>query len=149
MAVEAARATGKDESFCLDVVQDAMLRVIRSLKPLDSEAALFRWLQRTIRSCAIDRLRAESRRRQREEAVAARERREAIENLEERIAWLRRELEELDESAASMLLMRHRFGWTLSQIGAVFGLNPGAVDGRIRRTLDFLRQRARETYDEQ
>ncbi len=30
---EARRATGRDESYCLDVVQDAMRRVIRSMKP--------------------------------------------------------------------------------------------------------------------
>ena len=148
MTAEAARATGKDEAFCLDVVHDAMLRVIKSIKPLDSEAALGRWLQRTVRSCAIDRLRAESRRRRREQAVATEERHAEAENLEERIAWLRRQLAELDEPAASMLLMRHRFGWTLARIGSAVGLNTGAVDGRIRRTLDFLRQRAREAFDE-
>ena len=38
MLAEAVRATGRDESFCLDVVQDAMMRVIRSMKPMSSGA---------------------------------------------------------------------------------------------------------------
>ncbi len=50
MYAEARRLTGRDESFCLDVVQDAMLRVIRKLKPLDTEPALARWVRRTVRS---------------------------------------------------------------------------------------------------
>jgi DNA-directed RNA polymerase specialized sigma24 family protein len=47
---EARRATGRDESFCLDVVQDAMMRVIKSMKPLPHEAALYRWMRVVIRS---------------------------------------------------------------------------------------------------
>ena len=32
--------------------------------------------------------------------------------------------------------MRHRFGWTLEQIGAAVGLSPGAVDGpRMDRVI--------------
>ncbi len=32
---EAARVVGKDESACLDVVQEAMLKTLRSIKPAD------------------------------------------------------------------------------------------------------------------
>ena len=31
--------SGRDESFCLDVVQDCMLRVVRSMKPLATESS--------------------------------------------------------------------------------------------------------------
>jgi len=46
-----------------------------------------------------------------------------------------------------MLLMRHRFGWTLQQIGAALGIKPGAVDGRLRRLVGGLRRRAQEESD--
>ena len=35
--------TRRDESFCLDVVQETMLRVIRSLRRLETEAQLRAW----------------------------------------------------------------------------------------------------------
>jgi RNA polymerase sigma factor (sigma-70 family) len=140
---EARRATGRGEDFCLDVVQDAMLRVIRGLPPLESEARLAAWLRRTVRSCAYDRLRREARRRRREEARAAPEGgggtvAEAAE-LAERLEWLRARLAEADGGALDLITMRHRFGWSLARIGAAVGLTTGAVDGRIGRIVRGLR----------
>ena len=67
---EARRITGRDESFCLDVVQDALMRVIRSIPIMETEAGLRRWLSFVVRSCAYDRLRQMARRRHREASVA-------------------------------------------------------------------------------
>ena len=50
-----ARAlTRRDESFCLDVVQDARMRVVRSLPPLEEAAALGRWMVRVVHTTALD-----------------------------------------------------------------------------------------------
>ena len=148
MYAEANRVTGRDESFCLDVVHDGMMRVIRSLGPMDNEAVLWGWLRAVIRSCAFDRLRREMRRRRREQAGAGIALPAAPDDLEERLAWLREELAQLDEREAALLTMRHRFGWTLRQVAGAAGLNPGAADGRLRRTLQTLRRRAKEAFDE-
>lgn len=142
---DARRATGRDEAFCLDVVHDAMLRVIRSMRPLPTEADLRRWLRVVVRSCAYDRLRAESRRLRHERA--ARETRSVAAGagdaeLDDRLEWLRRELRDLDDRSVQLLVMRHRLGWTLARIGRVLGLAPGAVDGRLRRIAARLRRRA-------
>jgi RNA polymerase sigma-70 factor (ECF subfamily) len=146
---EARRATGRDEAFCLDVVQDAMMRVIRSLKPLESEAALRAWLRRTVRSCAYDQLRKDSRRRRREDRSLRRPRPEpAGSDLNDRLAWLRRELQREAPESAGLLMLRHGFGRTLEQIGAVLGLSTGAVDGRLRRATAALERRAREDCDD-
>ncbi len=150
---EARRATGRDESFCLDVVHDAMMRVIRSMKSMPNEPALRSWLRSAVRSCAYDRLRAEARRRRRETRVAARADAPSPaapvdRDLVDRLAWLRRELATLDESTSAIVTMRHRFGWTLEQIGAAVGLSPGAVDGRLRRALAALTRRAKERTDD-
>lgn len=140
---EARRMTGRDESFCLDVIQDAMMRVIRSIKPLPSEPALRSWLRAAVRSCAYDRLRADARRRRRENHAAAQP--DAPDrDLHDRLAWLRRELATLDPATSLLVTMRHRFGWTLEQIGSALGLSPGAVDGRLRRAVTALSKRARE-----
>ena len=148
MYAEARRVTGRDEAFCLDIVHDAMVKVIKSLKPMETEAGLKRWLGVAVRSCAYDRLRQEARRRRREESVARPTEPEAREDLHDRLAWLRRELAACDESTRALLTMRLRFGWTLAQIGAAVGLKPGAVDGRLRRTIDAFRQRAKDAFNE-
>jgi len=44
--------------------------------------------------------------------------------------------------------LRYRFGMTLSAIGERMGIAPGAVDGRIRRTLESLRDRGKDGDDE-
>jgi RNA polymerase sigma factor (sigma-70 family) len=149
MNAEARRATGRDESFCLDVVQDAMLRVIRWMKPMDTEQRLRAWLRVVVQSCAYDRLRTEARRQRRDHTAAQQRPPDRPDReLAERLDWLRGELAALDGPPAQLLLMRYRLGWTLQRIGNVLGLTPGAVDGRIKRTVAALRRRARETFHE-
>src|SRR5262249_20822285 len=66
-ALGLARAwTRRDEAFCLDVVQEAMLRAIRSLRPVPGAAALDGWMTSAVRSASIDALRREGRRLARE-----------------------------------------------------------------------------------
>lgn len=144
MRREAARTTARDEAFCLDVVQESMMRVIRSLKPMRTDDDLRRWLSVVVRSCAYDRLRREARARGRERAAsgASTGRRDADPEFDERLRWLERELQSIGDANAQLLLMRYRFGWTLQQIGFALGLKPGAVDGRLRRLVSMLRRRA-------
>jgi RNA polymerase sigma factor (sigma-70 family) len=126
-----------------------MMRVIKSIKPLDEEARLARWLQLTTRSAAYDRLRSERRRRNRElSASRPASANVAQSDVDERLEWLRRELLALDPDAASLLMMRHRFNWTLQQIGRVMGLKSGAVDRRLRTITERVRVRAEEVFDE-
>ncbi len=141
MLGDARRATGRDESFCHDVVQDAMMRVLKSLKVMDTEPDLRRWLRAVVQSCAYDRLRAEARRRRRETRPAPVSHRD--DDLHDRLVWIEQQLRSLDDHNADLLLMRHRFGWTLRQIGSALGISPGAADGRLRRIVRTLRHRAR------
>ena len=71
---EARRVSRRDEAFCLDVVHDSMLRVLKRLGPLETEGQLIGWLMTVVRRCSYDLLRAEQRRRRREAAVARRAR---------------------------------------------------------------------------
>src|SRR5207237_963299 len=64
----AQRLTRRDESFCLDVVQEAMLRVARSMKAMKSRTDLERWMSRVVHTAALDQLRRASRRGVRERA---------------------------------------------------------------------------------
>ncbi len=149
MYAEARRATGRDESFCLDVVQDAMIRVIRSIKPMDAEKRLQPWLRVVVQSCAYDRLRKEARQRRWEQTAVDVARADTEDNgLSEKLGWLRRELTTFDDPQARLLVMRYRLGWTLQRIGTALGLKPGAVDRQLRRLVDILRRRAQETFVE-
>ena len=142
MCRESEQLSGRDDAFCADVVQDAMMRVIRSLKPMDDKDGLRRWLRVVVRSCVYDRLRADQRRQAREHATPAPSL-QPDPDLRERIRWLEGELRSVGGMNTELLLMRYRFGWTLQQIGNAVGLNPGAVDGRLRRLLGTLRRRER------
>jgi RNA polymerase sigma factor (sigma-70 family) len=153
---EARRLTGRDEQFCLDAVQETMLRVIRRMKPLPHEAALSAWLRAAVRSASIDLLRRDLRRRRRETSNARpasaeascgddqRERRLA----RERIDWLRAQLAAMPPEQARLLDLRFRLGWTLSRIAGALSLKTGAVDGRINRALEQLRSSAPEDFHE-
>ena len=151
MYQQAQHVSKRDESFCLDIVQDAMLRVIKSIKPMDSSQDLRRWLNVVVKTCAYDRFREEARRSARErkfetdpESVEHYDNSEDQQNTLERLHWLENELRSMDRSDAELLLMRHRFGWTLKLIGETLGLKPGAVDGKLQRLVGKLRQSAKE-----
>ena len=62
MYAHARRCTRRDESFCLDVVQDAVLRVIRTVKAVESESRFRGWLKLVVKTTAFDLLRNERRR---------------------------------------------------------------------------------------
>ena len=145
----ASRATTpNDESFRLDVVHDAMLRVIRAMPVLRTRRDMERWLTAVVKSCAYELLRRQ-RRRARREQMRARDAPRATGALDptqrdDELAWLRRELASLDAPRMTMLRMRHQLGWTLARIGRTLGLSPGAVDGKMKRLIEELRARAGE-----
>jgi RNA polymerase sigma-70 factor (ECF subfamily) len=136
----AVAATGRDESFCLDVVQDTMLRLIRSTPRAASDGELAVWLRKTMISASMDALRAESRRRRREAASstvggAADER-----DTDERLDWLAFEFANLPESDRELLTLRFARGLSLQQSGDATGKSGPAAHGLIRRTLERLRR---------
>jgi len=145
----AAALTRRDESFCLDVVQDAMLRAIRSMQPMRKEG-LERWMARVVHTTALDALRAERRRLSREQRRAAREDADAEPadppDLADRIEWLAARLEELDAEDRALLHARFAREHTLEQTARAARLTGPAAHGRIRRILARLRDSAREMF---
>jgi RNA polymerase sigma factor (sigma-70 family) len=154
---EARRATGRDEAFCLDIVQDAMMRVIRSMPRagLDGDDAVAAWLRTVVRSCAYDRLRAERRRTAREarrgpaidrSSSATHHRPNEV---DQQLAWLARELASLPREQARLVHLRYRLGWTLARIGRATGLTASAADGRIGRAVAAIRRRADKEFSDE
>lgn len=142
MLAHAQQFTRRDEHFCLDVVQDATLKVVRSVRRMQDEKHLRRWLRRVVASTAIDRLRAEQRRALREQhgGVSGSDDPAEAAALAEQIAELDRRLARLDATGRRLLHWRFAQGLTLADIGRRLGLGPGAVDGRLRRTLTRLQR---------
>lgn len=142
----ACSITHRDESFCLDVVQDAVLRVIRTIRPADSEPQLVAWLRLVTQTAAYDLLKGESRRKRRESLVAsppdpAGREPDALADAD-RLAWLHQEIASLDPQISKMIELRYEQRWTLARIARALGLSIGTVDGRLRRALRELRKRA-------
>jgi len=147
LLAQARRATRRDEAFCLDVVQDAVLRIIRTVKKVNTERALLAWLKIVVQTTAFDLLRKENRRAARETLVASSRGEPAAAEIDDghdetTITWLKEEIARLDPQLVRMIEMRYEQQWTLSRIGKVLGLSTGAIDGRLRRVLLDLRKRA-------
>src|SRR5438874_1612657 len=86
---QARRTTRRDESFCLDVVQDAVLRIVRTIRAVKTENQFRAWLRLVVQTTALDRLRAERRRRSHEFSVV--------------LAGSQQQVESDDRDAASQL----------------------------------------------
>lgn len=147
--------TRRDEAFCLDVVQDAMMKVIRKLRPslgITTPASLEAWFRRVLHTTALDHLRRERRRVSREAGrtgngpslVAG----TAGAELDEQMAWLAGELERLDGQDASLVAMRYGRGRPLGEVGEAHGMTTGVVHGRVRRLLERFRLAGKEKFHE-
>ena len=148
MLAMARAVSRRDESFCLDIVQDTMLRVVRYLKPMPSEKALTNWIARAVLTATIDRLRRESRRPAREREAACRLLEEGSERVadEEQIEWLQAQLEVLPARDQQLIRERFHHGRTLEEVGAAVGLSGHAAHGRIRRIIERLRRAAKGVF---
>jgi len=142
--------TRRDEAFCLDVVQECLLRVVDKMTALATEDAVAAWLSRALLRGAVDRLRADSRRARREDvAAAARPQIAGHDALDaEQRHWLQARLAELTPADRDLLLARFRDGDTLAAVGERFGLSGDAAHGRIRRLILRLRDAARGAFDD-
>src|SRR5262245_17408630 len=143
--------THRDESFCLDVVQETMLRVVRALRPTPDATTLERWMKKVVHTTALDALRREQRRQRREQKSAdptASADTVGDLDLEDRLRWLEGELKSLSRADRALLEQRFVRGNTLESAGAALGLSGHAAHGRLRRLIEQLRSSARRIFHE-
>lgn len=141
----------RDESWCLDVVQDVMMTVVKKMPGLATEEALRAWMTRTVMNAVTDRTRGEARRRRREEAatdLAAPTVREPWLDLcdQERLSWLSASVADLPDAEQALLQARFGGTTTVAQEAGVLGISSDAAHGRLRRALNKLRQKAAEVW---
>ena len=146
---EARRATRRDEAFCLDVVQEATLRIVRTIASVDNEARLIAWLKLVVRTTALDLLRREKRRRVYEAAMVPPEsaKDESACERAERMEWLGKQIAIFAPELVRIIEMRFENRWTLRKIASLLGLSIGTIDGRLRRAITHLRERAQEDFE--
>lgn len=144
----ASRATGRDESFCLDVVQDAMVKAAGGLRRVETAAELSAWMRRVVLSCAMDRLRDEAARERRQRVAAGL--RGASAELDaataERMAWLEGELSGCTAEERALLRQRIVNRATLEQAGAMIGATGTVAHGRVRRLIEALRRAGKARF---
>ena len=146
----AKHSTSRDESFCLDVVQDAMLKAASSLKRVETEGQLSAWMRRVLISCAMDRLREEAARTRRQRAVSASKNGVSESGsdarLSERLEWLERELGSISADEAALLRQRFANNRTLKEAGELIGTTDVVAHGRIRRLIEALRRAGKARF---
>ena len=147
MYSQARRVTRRDEAFCLDVVQEAVIKAVRLVRAVESEAQLAAWLRLVVRTTAYDLSKAERRRQNREGAVAIDESIVPSGGNDEQIEILRGEIARLDPELAQLIDLRFTQRLTLGRIAERLGLSIGTVDGRLRRLLKTLRSRLEDDSD--
>ena len=148
MFLTVKHTTGCDEATCLDIVQDAMIKAIAKMKPLNTRQQLTAWTRAVAKTTAYDFLRKRARQQKLSEnrANQTTETKQHVIDDIARLTWVEEQLRQLPDELISMISLKYRMGWTLRQIGEKFGLKTGAVDGKIRRAIDELKSQAREEF---
>lgn len=151
MFLTAKQATDFDEATCLDIVQDAMVKVISKMKVMHSRDQVTAWTKVVAKTTAYDFLRKQARQRKHNEQLLnmpqADEAESSAPESVARMRWIEEQLQQLPGELSSMVSMKYRMGWTLRQIGEKFGLKTGAVDGRIRRAIEDLKTKAIKEFE--
>ncbi len=153
VAIVRAR-TGRDESFALDVVHDAIIRVARGMPRLETDADLSRWMIRVLITCVLDRLKQEAREVARRgvardtepstSTVSATHRNDRSRpTIDESFEMLQRHFAELKPDQRAALTLRFWFGRSLAAIGRAFSISEDAAHGKVRASLRSLRRASR------
>ena len=132
-----------DEHLAREVVQATWLRVLRHLRPLPDEAALWNWLAKAARHSGADLHRRSSRYRRvldRFTAVFTRLPTETPDPEDRLQRALAAALGDLEDADRELLRLRYETPATLEEIGTALGIGSRAVEGRLAR----LRQRLRD-----
>src|SRR5438876_12445978 len=140
-----------DRSAAEDVAQEVFLKFHRSLSP-DSERASG-WLHAAAVHSALNVIRGERRRAQRESAHALDPVRTSIANPEKVIEEaegrreVRRALRQLAPRTAALLMLRHS-GLSYAEVATALGIKVGNVGTLLRRAEDALRKEVNRATSE-
>ncbi|MCW8131691.1 MAG: sigma-70 family RNA polymerase sigma factor [Planctomycetota bacterium] len=144
MVLRAARRVTGDGHRAEDVLQAVFLILYQKAGSLGAVGSLGGWLYRTAVLAAKESVRAEARRKRREDAVAQSAEARTAEAPPELPPGFDAALERLPAVYRDVIVLRFLRGRSLEETAAELKLNPGTVATRTSRGLDRLR-RALET----
>ena len=133
----------RDTSLAEDVTQRVFLALARHSATLQARASLTGWLHETARNAAINTVRSEERRRQREQEAATMQHHDAndSETLWNHIGPILDEaLAKLSPMEHDLILWRYFERRTADQIGGRIGVSPEAAQKRVTRALNRLKE---------
>jgi len=142
-ALAVAYSQTGDGDLAGEAVQEAFLRAWQRIRSLKDPACFGPWLVQIVQRCAVDQRRQMERRRdadvpaevaeQAADPVAELRQRE----LRERISAA---LAELDETSRTAVALRYYEGLSSREIGQLLELSPAAIDMRLSRARQQLRE---------
>lgn len=129
-----------------DVTQEAFLRVWQKIADLDDIDRFPSWLATIVRNLAMDHLRRRPREKSRDgdepglEPASTTSPADELEQHDRR-RQINRALEGLDELTRSAVVLKYYEGMSSKQIAELLELSPGAVDMRLSRGRELLREK--------
>lgn len=140
MVLRAARRITGDEHRAEDVLQAAFLILYQKAAGLESVGSLGGWLYRVAVLSARESLRAEARRKRRENAVAKSADLETSQAPVQLPAGFDAALERLPLAYREVIVLRFLRGLSLEEAAAELNVQPGTVATRTTRALERLRK---------
>ena len=138
---QATGHTRGDLHVAEDLVQDALVRMVRKTKVCLTENELLNWVSAVLRSVAVDHARktASQARRIAEMPVVAIEYADTQPD-----DWLETGIGRLSEDERHLIYLRYQHGLTVSEIAAKLGIGQEATESRLVRTRKRLRDILRD-----
>jgi RNA polymerase sigma factor (sigma-70 family) len=147
-----ASASGASAADVDDLVQETLLHAWRNRDQYRGDASLDSWILAIARNRVRMRLRADRSRDAFENALKAIDREELSEDLvrnSETIGAVRRALESLDAEQREVLLRRYFQSLTIRQIAMSLGETEKAIESRLHRAREALRERLIQGGDDE
>lgn len=133
----------RDPSAAEDLTAETFERAVRLWHRFDPRRGSERtWLCQIARTAALDHLRAEERRRRREEHYASLAEHTPEPDVESLSPWLRRALAGLSAADREVIALRVILDLDPADAGRVLGISPSACTTRLSRALQRLEEKA-------
>jgi RNA polymerase sigma-70 factor (ECF subfamily) len=133
-----------NESVAQEATQQTFLRAVRHIREFDSEAVLWSWLTALARSVAVDEIRRQTRQRSLLDRFFHRQTSEKdappVDADEQLLTLLEVQLTALPEAERTLLERKYLAGESVRELAASLATTEKAVDSRLVRARQQLRQ---------
>jgi RNA polymerase sigma factor (sigma-70 family) len=139
MVLSAARRMAGDAHLAEEVAQGVFTALAQKSATLGASVVVGGWLYNTTRHMAMHVVRAEQRRRQREETAAAMQALETDDGSERILEHLETAMAQLGEEERDTLVLRYFEDRSLREVGRELSISEDAARMRVNRALERLR----------